>query len=71
MAFDRNDNTTTSGTAAPYSLFPSLTTAQRDAISNPVAGFVLYNTTTNTLNVYNGTSWQEVKDSSSGFIELE
>lgn len=35
------------------------TTAQRDAL-NPVMAQVIYNTTTNKLNFYNGTSWQSV-----------
>ena len=37
-----------------------LTTAQRDAISSPATGLVIYNTTTNLLNVYDGTSWGTV-----------
>ncbi|MDX1923257.1 MAG: tail fiber domain-containing protein [Alphaproteobacteria bacterium] len=36
---------------------PRMTTAQRDAIASPVAGLQVYNTTTNALNLYNGTSW--------------
>lgn len=36
---------------------PRMTAAQRDLIASPVAGLVIYNTTTNLLNVYNGTSW--------------
>lgn len=39
---------------------PRLTTSQRDAISSPAAGLLLYNSTTNTLNVYNGSSWGAV-----------
>jgi hypothetical protein len=35
----------------------SFTTAQRDAIVNPTAGLLIYNTTTNTYQVYNGTAW--------------
>jgi hypothetical protein len=38
---------------------PSLTTVQRDAIATPVAGMVIYNTTTGTLNFYN-TAWRAV-----------
>ena len=33
-------------------LLPRLTTAQRNAIVNPVAGLVIYNTTTNCINTY-------------------
>jgi hypothetical protein len=39
---------------------PRMTTAQRDAISTPPAGLVVYNTTTNLLNFYNGTAWAAV-----------
>jgi hypothetical protein len=37
----------------------SFTTAQRDAIVDPTAGLLIYNTTTNAYEVYNGTSWQD------------
>lgn len=36
----------------------SFTTAQRDAIVDPTAGLLIYNTTTNAYEVYNGTGWQ-------------
>jgi len=36
---------------------PRMTTTQRDAITTPAAGLTVYNTTTNALNVYNGTAW--------------
>ena len=36
---------------------PRMTGAQRDAISSPATGLTIYNTTTNKLNVYNGTAW--------------
>jgi hypothetical protein len=38
---------------------PRMTTAQRDAIASPVAGLVIYNTSTNKLNVYT-TAWEAV-----------
>jgi hypothetical protein len=38
---------------------PRLTTTQRDAIGTPVAGMMIYNDTTSTLNIYT-TSWGEV-----------
>lgn len=44
---------------------PRMTQAQRDAISSPVAGLQVYNTDTNKLNVYNGSSWVEVGSGSS------
>jgi hypothetical protein len=39
---------------------PVLTTAQRDAISSPQAGLLIYNTTTDKLNFYTGAGWEAV-----------
>jgi hypothetical protein len=39
---------------------PRMTTAQRDAITSPAEGLVIYNTTTKVLNFYNGTAWGPV-----------
>jgi hypothetical protein len=36
---------------------PRLTTVQRDAIASPATGLSVYNTTTNTIDYYNATSW--------------
>lgn len=36
---------------------PRMSISQRDAISTPVEGLVIYNTDEKTLNVFNGTSW--------------
>jgi hypothetical protein len=36
------------------------TTAERDALVSPLEGLVIYNTTTNKLNFYNGTAWEAV-----------
>lgn len=36
---------------------PRMTETQRDAITSPSAGMIIYNTTTNVLNFYNGSSW--------------
>jgi hypothetical protein len=36
---------------------PAMTTAQRDAIVSPATGLSIYNTTTNTNDYYNGTTW--------------
>jgi hypothetical protein len=36
---------------------PRMTTVQRDAITPPPAGLTVYNITTNTLQIYNGTAW--------------
>ena len=38
---------------------PRMTTTQRDAIAFPALGLVIFNTTTNCLNFYIGTSWNE------------
>lgn len=45
---------------------PRMSEAQRDAISSPPTGLVVFNTTTNELNRYNGTSWAEVGSGGSG-----
>jgi len=39
---------------------PAMTTVQRDAISGPATGSVVYNTSTNKLNVYTGATWEVV-----------
>lgn len=38
-------------------LTPRMTTAQRDAIGSPATGLLIYNTTTNAHNFYNGSAW--------------
>ncbi len=38
-------------------VFPRLTTTQRDAISTPTDGETIFNSTTNAVESYNGTSW--------------
>ncbi len=37
---------------------PRMSHVQRDAIASPAAGLTIYNTTTNKLNTWNGTSWE-------------
>ena len=39
---------------------PRMTTTQRDAITSVPAGLMVYNTTTNKLNFYNGSAWEAV-----------
>jgi hypothetical protein len=39
---------------------PRMTTAERDAISSPPAGLVLYNTSTNKLQVRTNTAWADL-----------
>lgn len=41
-------------------LQPRMTLAQRNAISTPATGLSLYNTNYNTINYYDGTSWQQI-----------
>lgn len=36
---------------------PRMTTAERDAIVSPATGLVIYNTTVNSLQLYNGSNW--------------
>ena len=36
---------------------PRMTTAERDLIGTPAAGLLIYNSTVNGLNIYNGSSW--------------
>ncbi|NJO48246.1 MAG: hypothetical protein HC840_00860 [Leptolyngbyaceae cyanobacterium RM2_2_4] len=46
---------------------PRMTQAQRDAIATPATGLVVYNTTNNSVDFYNGTTWlnvSQLKDSS-------
>jgi hypothetical protein len=40
--------------------FPNMTTTQRDNIVGPVAGLVVFNTTTGVLNFHNGAAWGAV-----------
>lgn len=46
-------NSTTKGV-----LVPRMSTTERDAITSPTNGLLIYNTTTNQFNYYNGTAWQ-------------
>jgi len=39
---------------------PRMTTTQRDAITSVPAALMIYNTTTNKLNFYNGSAWEAV-----------
>jgi hypothetical protein len=38
---------------------PSMTTTQRNAISSPATGLLIYNTTTAAYEFYNGSAWQQ------------
>lgn len=48
--------------------FPSMTTAQRNAIVSPATGLTIYNTSTNQLNYYNGATWVIIE---SGALTLQ
>ena len=39
---------------------PRMTTAERNLISTPAEGLIIYNTTSGCINVYNGTLWREI-----------
>lgn len=39
---------------------PSYTTTERDAIPDPTAGLLIYNSTTQKLNFYDATGWRAV-----------
>jgi hypothetical protein len=41
-------------------LLPRMTTTQRDAISSPAEGLIIYNLTAHKLNVYTGSSWETI-----------
>ncbi len=41
-------------------LMPRMTTTQRNSISTPATGLQVYNTTTNTVNYYDGSTWREM-----------
>jgi hypothetical protein len=48
-------NSTTQGV-----LFPRMTTTQKNAIASPAAGLVVYDSTTNKLCCYNGSTWNDL-----------
>tara|TARA_R110000787_G_scaffold78554_1_gene171807 strand:- start:13 stop:423 length:411 start_codon:yes stop_codon:yes gene_type:complete len=47
----------TSGTNTGDGQLLNVTTTERDAISSPNAGLMIFNTTTSTTNFYNGSAW--------------
>lgn len=49
-------------------LIPRMTTVQRDAIASPVNGLQIYNTTTSSVNFYNGAAWGSIGVGGSGTI---
>lgn len=47
-------------------LVPRMTEAQRDAISSPATGLLVYNTDDNEFNFYDGSSWRVLNTSTTG-----
>jgi len=47
------------GITQPYFLPPKLTTSARNSISGTITGAMIYNTTTNKLQVWNGSTWKD------------
>jgi hypothetical protein len=41
-------------------LFPRVTTTQKNAISTPLAGLLVFDTTLGKLSVHNGTAWETI-----------
>ena len=39
---------------------PRMSTTQRNNISGPVSGLIIYNTTTGKLNLYGASYWEEI-----------
>lgn len=52
-------------------LIPRVTTTQRDAISSPATGLLVYNTTTSAFNFYNGSSWAAVGGGGAGSLTVK
>lgn len=47
---------------------PRMSTAQRDLIASPATGLLIYNTTTNLYNSYNGSAWVALAASGGGTV---
>lgn len=54
----------TFSTTQGASPFPSMDETQRDNISNPKNGLIVYNTTSDKVNLYDGTSWADIAGAS-------
>ena len=51
-------------------LAPRMTAGQRDAILAPATGLLIYNTTTNSFNYYNGSSWIAILNGNTGVTSI-
>lgn len=49
---------------------PRMDTTARDGITTPATGLLIFNTSTNKLNYYNGTSWQIVQTGTSSYVDI-
>lgn len=49
-------------------LIPRMTTAQRDAVASPATGLLIFNTSTNLFNYYNGV-WSNLNASSGTYVD--
>ena len=56
----RNDGLVEVSSTTQGFLLPRMSVTQRNAIVNPTIGTVIFNTTTNTLNVYFSGAWQQL-----------
>lgn len=52
-------------------LIPRMTTSERDAISAPATGLMLYNASTNQFNFYNGSYWAVSTSGKTGYLNSE
>lgn len=50
---------------------PRMTTTQRDAITSPDSGLMIFNTTANKTQIYNGSSWNDFDSTSLSFLDLD
>jgi hypothetical protein len=51
-------------------LAPRMTTVQRDAILSPATGLLIYNTSTNSFNYYNGSGWIAILNGNTGVTSI-
>ena len=51
-------------------LLPRMTTAQRDAISSPATGLMIWNTDLLSLDIYSGSSWYSVNETYNDDIQM-
>ena len=47
----------------------TITTTQRDALSSPPAGTIIFNSTDGTPQIYDGSSWKNLTNPFSSFLE--